>query len=276
MQNESYALDEFFERLVPWAGFAWIVFATLGFFVSGIVPVQSPSTSPEDFVAYLTEKKLWIQFGMECLLIGGTPAMMIWGIGLISQIRKYVNPSPFVFHFCNQVVLMTAFSGVLVGFLGVLMAFRIDRLDPATLQALYDLILFIFLISWSPFMIWQLMIGFAILSKTNDQALFPRWTGYFCIWAAILEIPDAFAVYWLSGPFSYNGAIAFWIPAVGFFNWVMIMSIMQLKRGKLVRQAPQIEPEERFRRAIQASGGAPARATVIGSSDNKSGMGVMS
>jgi hypothetical protein len=125
---------------------------------------------------------------------------------------------------------------MLCGVVGSEMAYRVETLQPATTQALYDLLWFLFLIPWPPFLLWQFISGFAILSTTNTQVMFPRWSGYFCLWAGALEIFSGFSVFWYSGPFSYNGAVSFWVPGASFFVWVIVMASIQIKGWAPVKE----------------------------------------
>jgi hypothetical protein len=127
--------------------------------------------------------------------------------------------------------------GMLVGVFGSAMAFRVDTLAPETTQLLYDLLWFLFLIPWPPFMVWQLVTGFAILSDTNKQTMFPRWTGYFSLWASALEMFSALSVFFYNGPFSYNGLVTFWVPGASFFIWVLVLAILQVRRLPRARAA---------------------------------------
>ena len=122
-----------------------------------------------------------------------------------------------------------ALIAMLCGVLGSAMAYRVDALDPATTQLLYDIILFLFLIPWPPFMLWQFITGFAILSSTNTETVFARWTGYFSLWAGALELFSAMCVFFYTGPFSYNGLVTFWVPGASFFIWVLVLGIVQVK-----------------------------------------------
>ena len=130
-----------------------------------------------------------------------------------------------------------ALIGMLCGGIGSAMAFRVDTVAPETTQLLYDLIWFLFLIPWPPFMLWQLLAGFAILSDANKQTMFPRWTGYFSLWAGALEVFSALSVFFYSGPFSYNGLVTFWVPGVSFYGWVLVLAIVQVRRLPRARAA---------------------------------------
>lgn len=240
--------DRRLEWLGAWSGIAWVILAGAGFGGSGLVPVQAASTSPGELAAYLSEFKYQILIGMLVLLFGGYTFLMTWSITLAYQVRKYANPSPMAFYVLFAVGLNGGIIGMLCGVLGSAMAFRVDTLSPDTTQLLYDLIWFLFLIPWPPFMLWQLVTGFAILSAQNSGMMFPRWIGYFSLWAGALEIFSALSVFFYDGPFGYSGLVTFWIPGVSFFVWVLVFAIMQIRGWARVKdgvpESKAVEPEE--------------------------------
>ena len=222
-------LDTRLERLGAWSGIAWVICAAGAFLGSGLVPPVSPSMSPVDFADFVVDHKYRILIGMLALLIGGYTFLMTWSMTLAYQVKKYANSSPLAFCVLFAVGLSGALIGMLCGVLGSAMAYRAEALDPATTQLLYDIILFLFLIPWPPFLLWQFVTGFAILSSSNTESVFPRWTGYFSMWAGALEMFSALCVFWYSGPFSYNGLVTFWVPGGSFFIWVLVMAIAQIR-----------------------------------------------
>lgn len=78
----------------------------------------------------------------------------------------------------------------------------------------------------------------------DERSAFPRWMGFFTIWAAIAFEVGAFAFLPKSGPFSWNGAIVFWMPFWVYGTWITVMS------GMLLRA---------LRRQAAANAGAPSR-----------------
>jgi hypothetical protein len=233
------SLDKRLERLGAWSGIAWVIFSGGAFVGSRLVPPRSPSMSPSDFADFVADHKYQILIGMLALLVGGYTFLMTWSITLAYQIKKYANPSTLAFCILFAVGLSGALIGMLCGVLGSAMAYRVDALEPATTQLLYDIILFLFLIPWPPFMLWQFITGFAILSLTNTEVVFPRWTGYFSMWAGALEMFSALCVFWYSGPFSYSGLVTFWVPGASFFIWVIVMAVVQIKGQSRVGGEPQ-------------------------------------
>ena len=76
-------------------------------------------------------------------------------------------------------------------------------------------------------------IGWAVLTDKNEQVVFPRWLGFFCLWVGILFIPGMFAIFFKTGPFAWDGILAFWLPLSIFFVWVGVLAwkIISLARG---------------------------------------------
>jgi hypothetical protein len=248
MQVEKGRLrfDGRLEWLGAWSGIAWVVMAGAGFGGSGMLPVRAASTNPSELAAYLGDMKYQILIGMMVLLFGGYTFLLTWSLTLAYQVRKYANPSPMAFYVLYGVGLNGAIIGMLCGVIGSAMAFRAQTLAPETTQLLYDLIWFLFLIPWPPFMLWQFITGFAILSSENPGTMFPRWMGYFSLWAGALEMFSALAVFFYNGPFSYNGAVTFWVPGVSYFIWVLVFAVMQIRGwarvNELAAESTSVEP----------------------------------
>jgi hypothetical protein len=58
--------------------------------------------------------------------------------------------------------------------------------------------------------------GFIILGDRSAQPIFPRWLGYINLWVALLSVPSAMIALFQAGPFSWNGAVGFWLPMAAF------------------------------------------------------------
>jgi hypothetical protein len=107
------------------------------------------------------------------------------------------------------------------------MAFRAE--DPAIVQAFLDLGFFLFLYTWPPFGILMVIIAVAIFRDCNARPAYPRWVAYYNIYAAIAMAPASFMGLFKTGPLAYNGMLAFWLVALDFFIWMVVMSVMTFK-----------------------------------------------
>ncbi|HEX9834492.1 MAG TPA: hypothetical protein VGA66_15675 [Mycobacterium sp.] len=107
------------------------------------------------------------------------------------------------------------------------MAFRAE--NPLIVQAFNDLGFFLFLYTWPPFAIWMVILATAILRDVNPKPIFPRWVAYYNLYAALLMAPASFMGLFKDGPLAYNGVLAFWLVAIDFFVWMVVMSAVMLK-----------------------------------------------
>jgi hypothetical protein len=107
-------------------------------------------------------------------------------------------------------------------------AFRLERAPELTLL-INDMAWTIFVMTFGPAVVQNFVIGLAILADCGKQPVFPRWVGYFNFWVGLLFVPGGMITFFKSGPFAWNGIIAFWIPASVFGTWFLVMTPMLLK-----------------------------------------------
>jgi hypothetical protein len=100
-------------------------------------------------------------------------------------------------------------------------SYRPER-DPQITQALNDLGWLPFIMNWPPAVIQALAIGFGILGATHE--IWPRWLGYFNVWCGFIFLAGGLVVLFKNGVFAWNGLLAFWLAAVVFGLWFLIMS----------------------------------------------------
>jgi hypothetical protein len=80
----------------------------------------------------------------------------------------------------------------------------------------------------APGFVWFGVAGLIILGDVNEQPVFPRWVGYVSLWAAMLSLPGFACGLMKTGPFAWNGLLAFWLPVVVFglvvniYMWAML------------------------------------------------------
>jgi hypothetical protein len=87
---------------------------------------------------------------------------------------------------------------------------------------------------------WVAIAVIALIPNTVVHTPFPRWFGYYTAWTALMFEAGAVAFLTRSGPFAWNGLLAFWSPVVTFFAWITVMAFLMFKAIRLQEQA---EPE---------------------------------
>jgi hypothetical protein len=73
---------------------------------------------------------------------------------------------------------------------------------------------------------WVAIAVVALIPNNVVHTPFPRWFGYYTAWTALMFEAGAIAFLTRSGPFSWNGLLAFWSPVVTFFAWIVVMAIL--------------------------------------------------
>ena len=105
----------------------------------------------------------------------------------------------------------------------------------AVVSALSDIAFLLFVMPAVPAFVQKLLTGFVILGDRRAQPILPRWLGYMNLWTGVLLLPGLAIGLFKTGPFAWNGALAFWLPAVVFGIWFNLMIVAML--GAIKRDA---------------------------------------
>lgn len=87
--------------------------------------------------------------------------------------------------------------------------------------------------------IWVGIAVTCLIPNTVVHTPFPRWFGYFTAWTAMMFEAGAVAFLVRTGPFAWNGLLAFWSPIILFSIWFAIAATLLLKAlNKQVQDRP--------------------------------------
>lgn len=211
-----------------WSGPIMGTLVTIGWWLlAKFVPPPLPSWNAVEIAGFFAENTTGIRIGM---------IMMIAGIGfffpfisLISaQIRRMEGNSSTLAY----TQLIAGSMSVAIVLFPVMFwtaaSFRPER-SPELVQLLNDMAWLITAMTFAPGIIQNIAIGVAILNDKNKQRIVPRWVAYMNFWMAALFLPAGLMVFFVEGPFAWNGLLAFWLPLVAFGIWfnVMIYAMFQ-------------------------------------------------
>lgn len=205
------------QRACTWSGPAFVAVFFGGILVAGWLPPISANMSAHDVAAMYHADGTRIALG--AVLIGSAGVMQgIWTAVMSVQLRRIEGDRPLM----TYTQLMAGGVGILVVvfpyILFALAAFRPGR-DPQITQAIHDLGWIALVgVGW-PAMLQCIAVGIATLSDRGARPVFPRWFGWFNLWVAFAFLPGPFLVFFHTGPFAWNGAAVFWIPAAVFGAW---------------------------------------------------------
>lgn len=217
------------ELFCAWSGPVLIGLMFLGLVVfAGFVPPPSPSDSADEIAALYVRDADGIRIGMVLIMIGGA-FLAPWGIGLAHQLKKTSDAHPALTHIQVAASVIAVVVATSFALIGSVTAFRPDDLAPETTRLLNDILWFWWLIPWPLFSIWCSIVGVLILRDTSAEPVFGRAAGYMSLWAAVLYAPGSLCLFFKTGPFSYNGAVVWYVPTVVFFIWILVMTRLMIR-----------------------------------------------
>jgi hypothetical protein len=216
------AMNKSSELICAYSGLAFALFLSLGIgLVTGGIAPPDPALTASQVMQTFTQHTLNIRLGAALFAFG---SMFFWPFcaAIGSQMKRIEG----TYHpYADTQMLAsngTVIATLLVSFVWFAIAFRPESIPPGTAQALNDFCWIAFVAWYPPAVIQSVAIGLCILSGRN-QGLYPRWLGFLNLWAALIFMPGALVPFFLSGPFAWNGLISYWLVAVVFFAWIVLM-----------------------------------------------------
>jgi len=213
--------------LIWWALAFMVIFGLAWWGLLGMMPIPPATLSPDEIARLYTDNAQKIRLG--AVIASWTSAFMVpFSVVVSVQLARLERGIP-VWSILQLAggILMSIFLVLPPVFWGVA-AFNPTRAPEVT--ALIHEIANLTLVTTDQFFIFQnVAIAYVSLTQTVDpRSPFPRWIGYFTIWAALMFEIGAVAFLPKRGPFSWNGLFVFWFPLVIFGTWVTVMSVSML------------------------------------------------
>ncbi|QIL74018.1 hypothetical protein G7048_26370 (plasmid) [Diaphorobacter sp. HDW4B] len=216
-----------------WAGLATMVAygLTIGFLMH-MVPPPDATLSAAGVADFYRENNLGVRVG--AVICSWISAFMIPTATVIAlQMARLEKGIPCAVLSFAGGIMMSLFLVLPPLFWGVA-AFTPSR--PVEVTTLMHELGLLTLTTTDQIFIFQ-MIPLAWLSlvqkKHDPLSPFPRWVGYLTLWAALAFEVGAMAFLTKTGPFSWNGALVFWMPFCVFGLWITVVSFTMLKALKL-------------------------------------------
>lgn len=225
-----------------WSGFLFMALLIIGFVgVARFIPPPAPSHDAAWIAAYFTDNAVRIRFGMIITMVGAV--MLAPFISLITiQMRRIEGPHSILAwtQLALGAILILEFLYLI--FFWQAATFRAER-SPEIIQALNDMCWLPFTGMTGSFFLGCVVFGICILRDRRSNPIFPRWSGYFTIWAALMVTPGTFSVFFKTGPLAWNGFLAFYLPVIAFGIWYLVMSVLLLKAvdHQITEEAEELE-----------------------------------
>jgi MFS family permease len=208
-----------------WATGISVVFLAIGFFlVSGYIPPPHADDTAKQLAHFYVSHRTRLRIGLVITLLAWSGYGPLTALISVQMLRIEGGKRP-VLSILQALAGTAGWACLLIPTMLLLVAtFRAGSVSPQTTQTLHDIGWITAFMAVPPFVVQLSAIAAAILKDHSPTPVFPRWLGYFNIWAAIAFVPGDLLIFFKSGPFSYQGLFVFWVPFVVFGAWILIMA----------------------------------------------------
>jgi hypothetical protein len=217
------------QRLCAWAGLLVVPMLLIGLGpAAGFLPPPPPTDTADQVAAIYRERATGIRIATLLILFSGAFYAAITA-AITVQMRRMehrVTPVLTMLQLICGATVVVLFIAVAVSWAAA--AFRPER-DPQLVMLLNDLGWFWFLMTVSTPALQNIALGCAILGDRSATPVMPRWLGFFVLWIAVLFTPGAMLIFFKTGPFAWDGLLAFWVPLFAFGGWFLVMGVQLLK-----------------------------------------------
>lgn len=211
------------ELLCAHSGLAFAgLLGTGAFLVAGWLPPVDPTLGAGDLAALFENDRSRIRIGTSILALG---SIFWWSfaVAIGMQMKRIEGES----HPLSMLQMLTSTGTALVvmmaAYLWLAIAFR-PEVPAATAQLLNDYAWLMFVGAYPPIVLQNIAVTAAILGRHQqpERRPYPRWAGFFSLWCAILYLPGVLIPFFKTGPFAWNGLLAFWMVASVLFLWILV------------------------------------------------------
>lgn len=191
---------------------------------AGFLPPHHPDWGAQQIAQIYADNPIGIRTGMVFLLIGGV-LYQPWVAEIAVQMKRIEGRQSVLTYVQLGLGTLFVLLFVLAAIFWQTAEYRLLE-DIVFTQRMNDLGWFMFLISVPILTVQGLALSLVIFDR--GQQLFPRWFGWFNIWAQIIFLPGIVIPFFKDGPLAWNGVIAFWIPVVVYTVWMCSLTKMLL------------------------------------------------
>jgi hypothetical protein len=229
----------------------YTLFGIVFVILTRLMPPPAPTKSPAHVADWILGHRTSLQVGLVILFLSIGLSTMTTGL-VVVQMRRMTGAGRWLaFGYLGALAVAVLPGCLFCGLMYALAAFRPDR-PVAIMSLLYDAGMISFVGSLGCFIGQYLTFVIAVFRDRNQ--IFPLWFGYWSIWAGVTEIVAAPAWIYRTGPFAWNGLLAFYQGTVIWVSWQIGLTVL------LFRAIRRQEREESFDPAVADVPAEPAPA----------------
>lgn len=213
------------QRIGAWSGIASVVLFSVAIIgLLQFLPPLAPSRSAASIAEHFDEHRTGIRFGAVAWLMAAV-LWVPWSATIASHLRRSERDFPILAWTQVATAAIGAAVVIVAALCWVVAAFRPTR-SADEIRLLSDLGFVLAIMPFFIFVVWNCALALAILGDRRATPAYPRWSAYLSLWLAFLYLPGGCLAFFQTGPFAWNGALAFFLPAVAFFVWMLVMTVL--------------------------------------------------
>lgn len=195
--------------------------------IAGFMPPHPPSASATEIVARLQANVLGIRIGMLLSMIAAMFYMPLTAIISyhIEKIEGYIGPLTWCQIMSGVCSVMLTYTPAMWW---LITTFRLDR-SPELTQTLNDIAWLNIVGGLTIYLPTLFTISIASFMDDSKNPVFPRWFGYMCLLVFFGQASGQLVFFFKTGPFAWNGLLAFYIPMIAFFVWFVVTFYLMRK-----------------------------------------------
>lgn len=207
---------------MAWCGVIFVAIFFPGLIIAGFFPPIPPGHSAQEVAHQYQQHADSIRAGCVVMMIAVGFSLPFSAVVSTQLARIEGRWTPLCYtQLAAGAVGMVAATFPLFFFMAA--SFRPDR-NPDVTQALNDIGWIPFIINWPPAVCQAGAVAVAVLADRRPHPVYPRWVGYFLIWACIAFTGSSLLLFFKSGPFAWNGLFSFWLAATFFGSFFLVMT----------------------------------------------------
>ncbi|BBY71318.1 hypothetical protein [Mycobacterium paraintracellulare] len=208
------------QRTLAWSGPVFVLVLFPAMIMIGLLPPAPPLRTAVEVAEFWSTRTGLRRLGLVLMLAS---AGLQAPFGALMAIRiKQMEGRLSVLAYLELIgCALSVVAIVMPTFAFAAASYRPER-NPEITQALNDLGWLPFVMNWPAATIQCLAIAFAIFGATRE--IFPRWFAYWNLWCGFVFAAGGLVVLFKDGVFAWNGLLAFWLVAVFFGAWFLVMT----------------------------------------------------
>src|SRR5437763_1174404 len=219
-----------------WLACIWVwPVALVGFgiffvLVAGFVPPPRESWSAARIARFYADNRTGIRIGLIGAMFFSALLLPCYTV-LSAELRKIEGKLSLLapIQFGGAVILVTFFQ--IIGLLWLLASFRPEA-DPQLMRFANDFCWLVWTMLIPTYSLQYLCLAVGGFMDKRPNPAFPRWSAYMNLWVAVTGIGGVLAVFFKTGPFSWNGIVGFWIPVIVYMVGMSVDMWLVLQRAR--------------------------------------------